>query len=145
MAQQYLIRRDTAAWGMQVWLSFGLAFASCVIGVWNMPSQELDRAFLAVGFFFCLFSTLAVAKMVRDNRDEQVDTAAWKMTVWIAFGAAIALTAWGLFRINIGSWEKGYMAVSWLFLVSTAFSVAKTIRDKHEADMMELASDTDKP
>lgn len=143
--QQYVIRRDTAAWNMQVWLSFGLAVMACVIGVWNMPSQELDRAFLALGFFFCLFATLAVAKMVRDNRDEEVDTASWKMTVWVAFVGAFALTAWGLLRISISSWEKGYLLVSWLFLVSVSFTLAKTIRDKHEADMVALASEIEQP
>jgi hypothetical protein len=50
------------------------------------------------------------------------------------------MTAWGLFRMNIGAWEKGFMLVSWLFLVSTAFTLAKTVRDKQEADYMELAA-----
>jgi hypothetical protein len=137
---QYIVRRDTATWNFQVWLSFFLAIVACLIGVWNMPSEGLDRAFLAVGFLFCLFSTFAVAKMVRDNRDEKIDTGSWVMTVWIAFLSAVAMTAWGLFRMTIGDWEKGFMVVSWLFLVSTAFTLAKTVRDKQEADFMEAAA-----
>ena len=137
MAQQYLMRRDTSAWNLQVWLSFSIAVVACAIGVWSMPSEELDRAFLAIGLFFCLFSAFTLAKMIRDNRDERVDTAAWIMTVWIGFSVAVALTAWGLFRMNIGTWEKGYMVVSWLFLVSTAFTLAKLVRDKQEADILE--------
>jgi len=138
--KQYYVRRDTAAWNMQVWLSFFLAVSACLIGVWNMPSEQLDRAFLAIGFFFCLFATVTLSKLIRDNRDEKVDTAAWTMTVWLGFGIAVVMTAWGLFRMNIGSWEKGFMLVSWLFLVSTAFTLAKTVRDKQEADYMELAA-----
>jgi hypothetical protein len=142
MPQKYLIRRDTPTWTLQVWLSFGLAVAACTIGVWNMPSQELDRAFLAIGFCFCLFASFTLAKMIRDNRDEQIDTSAWVITVWVGFALAVTLTAWGLFRMAIGDWEKGYMIVAWLFLINTVFSVAKLVRDKQEADLIEGVADS---
>jgi hypothetical protein len=32
---------------------------------------------------------------------------------------------------------KAYLAVSWLFLISSVFTLAKTLRDAHEADVME--------
>jgi hypothetical protein len=89
-----------------------------------------------LGLFFSLFACFAVAKMIRDNRDGQVDTPSWVMTVWVAFAAAVLLTAWGLWRMNIPAAEKNYMVVSWLFLISTTFTLAKTIRDAHEADLM---------
>jgi len=139
MSQKYLIRRDTSSWIFHVWTSFGLAVIACAVGIWNMPSEDLDRAFVAIGYFFCLFASFTVAKMTRDNRDEQIDTGGWVFTVWAAFCVAIALTAWGLFRMKIGDWEKGYMIVVWLFLVSSVFTLAKTVRDKHEADVMEAA------
>jgi hypothetical protein len=47
------------------------------------------------------------------------------------------LTAWGLFRMDIGSWEKGYMVATWLYLMSSAFTLQKAIRDRHEADLLE--------
>lgn len=137
MATQYVMQRDTGGWRLQVWISFGLAILASAFGIIRLPAQELDRAFLAIGFFFCLFTVFAVSKTVRDNRDGQVDTGSWVMTVWIAFAAAVALTAWGLFRMNIPEWQKGYMIVAWLFLVSTAFTLAKALRDSHEADIME--------
>jgi hypothetical protein len=137
MATQYIMQRDTGGWRIQVWMSFAIALAASAAGVIQLPGQELDRAFLALGLFFCLFASFAVAKTIRDNRDGQVDTASWVMTVWIAFAAAIALTAWGLWRMNIPSWEKNYMLVSWLFLVSSTFTLAKTVRDAHEVELME--------
>jgi hypothetical protein len=137
MASQYVMQRDTNGWRTQVWASFALAIAFCAVGVIKLPGQELDRAFLAIGLFFCLFAAFAVAKTLRDNRDGQVDTASWVMTVWVAFAAAFCLTAWGLWRMNIGEWQKGFMVVSWLFLVSSTFTVAKTVRDRHEADLMD--------
>lgn len=137
MATQYIMQRDTSSWRLQVWISFGLAVFACGAGVLQLPGQELDRAFLAIGLFFCLFASFAVAKTIRDNRDGQVDTSSWVMTVWVAFAAAIALTGWGLWRMNIPGWQKSYMVVSWLFLVSSTFTLAKTVRDRHEAELME--------
>ena len=137
MATQYIMQRDTSSWRLQVWLSFGVAVFACGAGVLQLPGQELDRAFLAIGLFFCLFASFAVAKTIRDNRDGQVDTSSWVMTVWVAFAAAILLTGWGLWRMNIPGWQKSYMVVSWLFLVSSTFTLAKTVRDRHEAELME--------
>lgn len=145
MSKSFLVRRDTQGWTMQVWISFALSLLACAIGVWNMPSVGLDRAFLAIGFFFCLFAAFTLAKMIRDNRDEKVDTAPWAITVWVGFLVAVALTAWGLFRMTIGDWEKGYMVVSWLFLISSVFTLAKTVRDKHEADLIESSGALDQP
>ncbi len=136
MATQYVMQRDTNGWRMQVRISFALAVCACAVGVLRLPSQELDRAFLAIGFFFCLFTTFAVSKTIRDNRDGQVDTSAWVFAVWTAFGAAVCLTAWGLWRMTIGDWQKSYMVVAWLFLVSTTFTLAKSVRDQQEADLM---------
>ncbi|MEF8714181.1 MAG: YiaA/YiaB family inner membrane protein [Accumulibacter sp.] len=143
MPQKYLIRRDTPSWSVQVWLSFGLAVTACTIGIWHMPSQELDRAFLAVGFCFCLFASFTLAKMIRDNRDERIDTGAWVITVWAGFAMAVSLTAWGLFRMAIGDWEKAYMIVAWFFLLNTVFGVAKLVRDKQEADLLEGIADAE--
>ncbi|MFZ6801563.1 YiaA/YiaB family inner membrane protein [Undibacterium sp. Di24W] len=140
MATKYIMQRDTNGWRLQVWLSFGLAIVACGAGVVQLPGQELDRAFLALGLFFSLFASFAVAKTVRDNRDGQIDTASWVMTVWIAFCAAVLLTAWGLWRMNIPAWEKNYMLVSWLFLISASFTLAKTLRDAHEVALMERSS-----
>jgi hypothetical protein len=139
MAQQYLIRRDTSAWILQVWAAFAAAVALCVVGVWNAPGEGIDRAFLAIAFLFGLSSAFGVAKTVRDNRDEQVDTPAWVLQVWAAFAIAVIVTIWGLFRLELGSWEKGYMVASWLFLISATFTLAKTVRDNHEAGVLEGA------
>jgi hypothetical protein len=136
MSERIVYRRDTNGWIIQVWVSFALAVGACAAGVLQLPSQQLDRAFLAIGFFFCLFAAFAVAKTQRDNRDGQVDTGGWIAVVWIGFAAAVALTAWGLWRMQIDYWQKSYMLVAWLFLISSTFTIAKTIRDKHEADVV---------
>ncbi len=55
------------------------------------------------------------------------------MVVWSGFGLAVALMGWGLARMQINPSYKAYLVVSWLFLVSTAFTLAKMLRDDHEA------------
>ena len=139
-SNRYIVQRDTTAWRMQVRLSFILSILCAGLGVLNMPGQDLDRAFLAIGMFFCLFASFSVAKTQRDNRDGQVDTSMWVIAVWIAFAAAVLLTGWGLWRMGIEQWQKYYMLVSWLFMVSSTFTLAKTIRDAQEADLLEQRS-----
>jgi hypothetical protein len=136
MAQtQYVIRQDTAAWRMQVWISFVVAVLLCGVGVWLMPHDSLDRAFLAIGFFFCLSATFALQKTVRDNRDEKVDTPAWVFQVWAAFVIAVALTGWGMWRLTIHDWHKAYMVACGFYLLSSTFTLSKTVRDNHEANV----------
>jgi len=143
MPQQFVPRADTPAWIFQVWTSFVCAVALCAIGVWNLPSDGTDRALLAVGFFFCLSAAFTLQKTIRDNRDEKIDTQMWMFQVWAAFIIAFALTGWGLFRINIAIWHKGFMVASALFLISSSFVLSKTIRDNHEAKILAGLGDAD--
>jgi hypothetical protein len=137
MATQYVMQRDTSPWRIQVWVAFGVSAFACLYGAFGLPGGELDRAFLGIGFLFSVFASFAVAKTVRDNRDGQVDTAGWVIAVWVALACALSLTAWGLFRMTLDPWLKRYMVISWLFLVSTTFTLAKTLRDGHEADLLD--------
>jgi hypothetical protein len=140
MATRFVMQRDTNAWRIQVWAAFILALLACAWGVFGAPGQDVDRAFLAIGVLFSVFSCFAVAKTQRDNRDGQVDTQGWVMMVWIALAAALALTTWGLWRMEMDVWIKRYVGVSWLFLVSSTFTLAKTLRDRHEADLLEQSN-----
>jgi hypothetical protein len=57
--------------------------------------------------------------------------------VYTAFFVAMTLTAWGLWRMNVNDTYKAFLLVSWLYLITTTFTLAKTLRDKHEADLAE--------
>ncbi|MEF8754277.1 MAG: YiaA/YiaB family inner membrane protein [Accumulibacter sp.] len=131
------IRRDTAAWRLQVWVSFGIALFVCGSGLAWLPGDDLDRAFMVMGYSFCLSSVFVLAKYVRDNAATEADTPTWSLVVWGGFALAMALTAWGLWRMDINPTWKAYLLVSWLYLISSAFTLAKTLRDAHEADRLE--------
>ena len=49
----------------------------------------------------------------------------------------MVLFGWGLLNMGINVTYKAYLGVSWLYLVTTAFTLAKMLRDRHEADMGE--------
>jgi hypothetical protein len=132
-----MIRRDTKAWRAQVWISFGLATALCAIGLAYLPGADLDRAFMIMGYVFCLSAAFALAKFIRDRESKRADTLMWSLVAWGGFAAAMALTAWGMLQMNIGLTYKSFLRVSWLFLISSAFTLAKTLRDGHEADIAE--------
>lgn len=127
------VRQDTKAWKLQVWVSFGLAVALCGIGLAWLPGADLDRAFMVMGYVFCMSTAFALAKFVRDNEARRIDTPMWSLVVWGGFGFAMALTGWGLFRMDINPTYKSFLGVCWLFLISSVFTLAKTLRDAHEA------------
>jgi hypothetical protein len=127
------IRRDTKAWKLQVWVSFGLAATLCGTGLAYLPGADLDRAFMVMGYVFCLSTAFALAKFVRDNEVRRTDTPMWGLVVWGGFAFAMGLTAWGLWRMDVNPTYKAFLGVSWLFLISTVFTLAKTLRDAHEA------------
>ena len=132
-APTVIVQRDTRAWRLQTWISFGLALLVCGTGLAWLPGADLDRAFMVMGYFFCLSSAFVLSKYVRDNAAAPSDTPMWSLVVWGGFGLAMALTAWGLWRMQVEDVWKAYLGVSWLYLISSAFTLAKTQRDAWEA------------
>jgi hypothetical protein len=59
------------------------------------------------------------------------------MVVWGGFMFAMALTGWGLWQMEINPTYKAYLGVCWLFLISGSFTLAKTLRDAFEADLLD--------
>jgi hypothetical protein len=92
---------------------------------------------MVMGYVFCLSTAFALAKFIRDNQDRQVDTPMWRLVVWGGFAIAMSLTAWGMWNMEIQPVWKAYLLVCWLYLISNVFTLAKMLRDGHEADMLE--------
>jgi hypothetical protein len=136
------VRPDTRAWRIQVWVSFGVAVALAGTGLAWLPGDDLDRAFMFMAYLFCMSAAFVVAKHVRDQESAGERAAPmWGGVVWGGFALAMALTAWGLFRMDINPTWKAYLGVCWLFLISTVFTLAKTLRDAHEALVSRLRAE----
>ena len=139
---QVLIHRDSKAWQIQVWVSFLIAVFLCAVGLAYLPGKALDRAFMVMGYFFCLSAAFVLAKHVRDNEKtllegKAADTPMFKFVVWGGFFLAMGLTAWGLLRMEVNDTYKAFLGVSWLYLITCTFALAKMLRDRHEADLSE--------
>jgi hypothetical protein len=139
---QVLIHRDSKPWQAQVWISFLLAVFLCAVGLSYLPGKDLDRAFMIMGYFFCMSAAFVLAKYVRDqeksmSEGKMADTPMFKLVVWGGFALAMSLTGWGLWRMEVNDTYKAFLGVSWLYLITCTFTLAKTLRDKHEADLNE--------
>lgn len=131
-------RPDTRAWRAQVWISFATAAGLAGTGLAWLPGGAIERAFMLMGYGFCLAMAFTLAKHVRDEQAAgagatRVQTPLWGGVVWGGFALAMALTGWGLVQMDVSPTYKAFLGVSWLFLMSSAFTLAKTLRDAHEA------------
>ena len=64
------------------------------------------------------------------------DTGAWRLQVIAAFLIALGLTTGGIFFLPVTVWIKGYLLMGLYFTVSSAFGLAKTLRDAHEGSRL---------
>lgn len=134
------IAQDTRAWKAQVWISFAVAGGLAGTGLAWLPGRPTDRAFMVMGYLFCTTAAFALAKFVRDNERRRVDTPLWGLVVWGGFAVAMALTGWGLVEMDVNPAYKAYLGVCWLFLISSVFTLAKTLRDAYDAAQAQARS-----
>ena len=65
-----------------------------------------------------------------------VNTPAWRMQVWLNFAVAFGATLTGCWFLPVDLWTKGFMVMGVLFTVGSSFTLAKTLRDDHEAQKL---------
>jgi hypothetical protein len=65
--------------------------------------------------------------------DFQKDTTAWILQTWASFFISIGAAGIGISYLPVDGWVKGYMGMSYAFTVGSTFTLAKTVRDNHEA------------
>ena len=61
------------------------------------------------------------------------NTPAWRFQVWTSFAVAITATVLGVVYLPVEPWIRGYLGIALLFTVGSTFTLAKTVRDEHEA------------
>ena len=63
-------------------------------------------------------------------------TPAWKTFTYVSFLLAAGMLAIGVFFLPVDIWIKGYLAMATVFTIGTTFTLAKTLRDEHEANRL---------
>ena len=61
------------------------------------------------------------------------NSAGWVSFSYASFGAAAFMAGLGVWAMPADLWVKGYMLMSCVFLTGATFTLAKTVRDEHEA------------
>ena len=66
---------------------------------------------------------------------------AWVVQSWVSFAVSTLATALGIYCLPDGGWVKGFLAMGLLFTVGASLSLAKTVRDMHEATRLNARID----
>ncbi|MFM9941996.1 MAG: YiaA/YiaB family inner membrane protein [Hyphomicrobiaceae bacterium] len=67
------------------------------------------------------------------NPAASANTGGWITFTYAQFGVAIFMTALGIWAMPVELIAKGYMMMSSVLLIGSTFTLAKTVRDEHEA------------
>ncbi|GGP49849.1 MULTISPECIES: YiaA/YiaB family inner membrane protein [Streptomyces] len=64
---------------------------------------------------------------------KQQNTAAYYGQAVASFAVAISATAIGIARLQADAWVRAFLGIAVLYLVTSAFTLAKVVRDRQEA------------
>ncbi|MFB8772634.1 YiaA/YiaB family inner membrane protein [Streptomyces broussonetiae] len=64
---------------------------------------------------------------------KQQSTAAFHGQAVASFGLALLATAIGIYNLKADAWVRGFLGIAVLYLVTSAFTLAKVVRDRQEA------------
>lgn len=68
-------------------------------------------------------------------------TAAFFVQAAVAFAVSFLAALGGIYFLPIDAWQRLFLGVTFLFLVSSAFTLAKVIRDHQEAATVRVRLD----
>lgn len=79
------------------------------------------------------------------TRHRTPNTVAWQIQVWASFLLATATTTIGILYLPVDAWIKGFLGMGLLFTIGSCFTLAKTVRDEHEAGQARSAEPAQHP
>ncbi|NKY53149.1 YiaA/YiaB family inner membrane protein [Nocardia vermiculata] len=68
-----------------------------------------------------------------DNNAQQKSSPAFLAQAAIAFGVSFVAATAGIIYLPLDIWQRGFLLMTTLFMVSSAFTLAKVIRDQFES------------
>ncbi|MET9776671.1 YiaA/YiaB family inner membrane protein [Streptomyces sp. NPDC006367] len=71
-----------------------------------------------------------------DTPVKQQSTAAFYGQAVASFTVAMVATAIGIYKLQADAWVRAFLAIAVLYLVTSAFTLAKIIRDRQEAGQL---------
>ena len=70
---------------------------------------------------------------MRSDPDLLRDSPGWRVFAIASFALAVVAMGVGIYWLPVDAWIRGYVAMGTLFLTGSTFTLAKTLRDDHEA------------
>lgn len=67
-----------------------------------------------------------------DTPVKQSNTAAFYGQAVASFGLALAAVTIGILRLEADAWVRGFLAIGVLYLTTSAFTLAKVVRDRQQ-------------
>ena len=64
---------------------------------------------------------------------KQQNTGAYYGQAVASFGVALGAVAVGIYNLDADAWVRGFLGIAVLYLTTSAFTLAKVIRDRQEA------------
>ncbi len=68
-------------------------------------------------------------------------TAAFFVQATVAFAVSFVAAVGGIYFLPLDPWQRLFLGITFLFLVSSAFTLAKVIRDQQEAATVRVRLD----
>ncbi|MEU7280590.1 YiaA/YiaB family inner membrane protein [Streptomyces sp. NPDC045431] len=68
-----------------------------------------------------------------DTPVKQQNTAAYYGQAVASFALALGAVAIGIFNLDADAWVRAFLAIAVLYLTTSAFTLAKVVRDRQEA------------
>jgi hypothetical protein len=63
-------------------------------------------------------------------------SAGWILQTYISFAVSLAGLALGIVYMPGGPWVRAFLGIAALYAVTSSISLAKTVRDQHEANQI---------
>ncbi|MDK1474665.1 YiaA/YiaB family inner membrane protein [Streptomyces sp. 549] len=76
------------------------------------------------------------------NPVQRPTTAAFYVQAVLSFALSLVAVVLGVVYMPLGAWERGFLGLGVLFLVSSSFTLAKCVRDRQE--LLEVSTRVDK-
>ncbi|WEV28961.1 YiaA/YiaB family inner membrane protein [Streptomyces sp. 71268] len=61
-------------------------------------------------------------------------TTAFFVQAALSFALSLAAVAFGITKLSVGAWERGFLGLGLVFVVTSTFTLAKCIRDRQEVE-----------
>ncbi|MFI8964213.1 YiaA/YiaB family inner membrane protein [Streptomyces sp. NPDC053493] len=67
------------------------------------------------------------------HQAKQQNTAAYYVQAVVSFGIALLAVTVGIYKLDASPWVRAFLAVAVLYLTTSAFTLAKVVRDRQES------------